>query len=77
MKLKGWETIIGDEPRVGLTSTPQIDTGGSEVRLMSGERLLEAREEVRRRKEWVCQEDTRVKGIPLEMGCFLTLVSIL
>ena len=30
---------------------------------MSGESLLEAREEVNRRKEGVCQEDTGVKGV--------------
>ena len=36
---------------------------GVEVRLVSGESLLEAMEEGRRRKEGVCQEDTGVKGI--------------
>ena len=44
---------------------------------MLGERLLEAREEGRRRKEGVCQEDTSFKGVHLEMGCFLTLLSFL
>ena len=29
------------------------------------------------KKEGVYQEDTRVKGIPFEMGCFLTPVSLL
>ena len=64
MILKGGEPIRGAESRVGLTSLPQLDTRGIEVRLMSGESLLEAREEVRRRKEGICQEDTGVKGIP-------------
>ena len=77
MILKGWETIIGAEMRVGRTSPPHIDTGESEVRFMSGERLLESREEGSRRKEWACQEDTGVKGIPFEMGCFLITVSLL
>ena len=44
---------------------------------MSGERLLDSREYGRIKKEGVCQEDNRVKGISLEMGCFLTLVSLL
>ena len=44
---------------------------------MLGESLLEAREEGRRRKEGVCKEDNDVKGIPFEMGFFLTLVSLL
>ena len=63
--------------RVGLTLLPHSDTGGIEVRLMSGEIILEAREEGRRRNEWVYKEDTRVKRIPLEMGCYLTAVSIM
>ena len=50
MILKGWETIIGAEMRVGRTSPPHIDTGESEVRFMSGERLLESREEGSRKK---------------------------
>ena len=40
MTLKGGEHIRGSESRVGLTSPPQLDTGGIEVRLMSGESLL-------------------------------------
>ena len=44
LTLKGGELITGSESRVGLTSPNQIDTGGIEVRLMSGEILLEARE---------------------------------
>ena len=36
LKLKGGRAIIGAESRVGLTSPPHIDTGGMEVRLMSG-----------------------------------------
>ena len=57
---------------VGLTSSPQFDTGGIEVRLISGESLLEARcrEEVRRRKEGVFQEDNGVKGIHFLNGLF-------
>ena len=55
MTLKGGEPITGAESRVRLTSPPQIDNGGIEVRLMSGEILLEAREEGRRRKEGFCQ----------------------
>ena len=57
--------------------TPQLDTGGVEVRLMSGENLLEAREEGKRNKVGVCQEDTGVKGIPFGIGFFLTSVSLL
>ena len=41
--LKIGEPIRGSELRVGLNSPPQIDTRGIEVRLMSGESLLEAR----------------------------------
>ena len=77
MTSKGGEPIIGTESRVGLTSPPQIDTGGGEVRIVSGESLLEAREEVSRRKEGVFQEDTGVKVIPFEMVCFLTPVILL
>ena len=39
MILKGGEPIRGAESRVGLTSLPQLDTRGIEVRLMSGESL--------------------------------------
>ena len=45
--------------------------------LMSGERLLESREDGMKRKEGVYQEYTGVKSIPFEMGCSLTLVRIL
>ena len=62
---------------MGLTSPPQLDTRGIDVRLMSEESLLEAREEIRRTKEGFCQEDNGVKGIPFEMGCYLTPVSLL
>ena len=75
--MKGRETIRGADSRVGLTSPPLLDTGGIEVMLMSGESLLEAREEGRRRKEGVCQEDTGVKGIPFVMVCSLTPISLL
>ena len=39
--------------------------------------LLDPSKERRRRKEGVCQEDTGIKGIPFEVGCFLTPVSLL
>ena len=77
LTLKGGEPIIGSESRVRLTSTPQIETEGIDNRLISGESILEDREEVRRRKEWFCQEDNGVKGTPLEMGYLLTLASLL
>ena len=38
--MKEGEDIIGDESRVVLTSPPHIDSGGIEVRIMSGESLL-------------------------------------
>ena len=68
LTLKGGELITGSESGVGLTSPPQLDTGGVEVRLMSGEILLEAREEGRRRKEGVCQEDTSIEGVHFRNG---------
>ena len=43
MSLKRGEPIRGSVSRVGLTSSPHLDTGGIKVRLMSGEILLEAR----------------------------------
>ena len=70
MTLKGGEPITGAKSRVGLTSPSQLDTGGIEVRLTSGESLLESREEGRRRKEGVCQEDTGVMGIYFRNGLF-------
>ena len=66
--LKIGEHITGAESRVRLTSPPQLDNGGVEVRLMSGEILLEAREEGRRRKEGVFQEDTSVQGVHFRNG---------
>ena len=42
--MKGGEPIIGYESRVGLTLTSQLDIGRIEVKLVSGENLLEARE---------------------------------
>ena len=75
--MKGGEPIGGAVSRVGLTSSPHIDTREIEVRLVSGESLLEAREEGSRRKKGVCQEETRAKGIPFEMGCSLTPASLL
>ena len=44
---------------------------------MSGESLLEAREEGMRRKEGIFQEDAGVKGIPFKIIFLLTLVSLL
>ena len=61
--LKEGGPITGSESRVGLTSPHDLDTGGVEVRLISGEIILEAREEGGRRKEGVCQEDTSIKGV--------------
>ena len=55
---------------MGLTPPPHLDTWGVEVRVISGESLLEARDEGRRRKEGVCQEDTGVKGIHFRNGLF-------
>ena len=75
--MKRVETIKGAELRVGLISTTQIDNGGIEVKTMSGEILLDAREEGMSRKDGICQEDTGVKGILFEMVCFLTPVSLL
>ena len=43
MRLKGGEPVTGAELRVVLTSNPQIDTEGIEVRLRSGESLLEVK----------------------------------
>ena len=77
MLLKGGERIRGDVSRVGLTSPPQLDTGGIEVRIMSGEILLDTREEGSRRKSGFYQEDSGVNGIPFGMGCSLTPVSLL
>ena len=64
MPLKGVEYIGEAGLRVVLTSSPQIDNGGIKVGIMSGESLLESKEERRRRKEEVCLEDTGVKEIP-------------
>ena len=75
--MKVGEHIEGASLRVGLTSPPQIDTRGIEVRLVSREILIEAREKGRRRKEGFFQDDTSVKGISFEMGCSLTTVSLL
>ena len=49
--MKRGKPIGGADSRVVLTSSPQFDTGGIDVRLMSGESLLKATEEGRRRKE--------------------------
>ena len=40
MTLNGGEPTGGADSRVGLTSSPQLDTGGIEVRIVSGESLL-------------------------------------
>ena len=77
LTLKGGEPIGGADSRVVPTSSPQIDTRTIHARLVSGDILLYAREEVRRRKEGVCQEDTKFKGISFEMGYSLTPVSLM
>ena len=64
LPLKGGEPTGGAGSRVGLISSPHIDRGGIEVRIMPGEILLEAREERERIKEGVFQEDTGVNNIP-------------
>ena len=45
--------------------------------LMSGERLLESREDGMKRKEEVYQEYTGVKSIPFKMDCYLPPLSLL
>ena len=75
--MKGGEHIGGSNSRVILTSYPKLYTVGVKVRLTPWESLLEAREEGKRRQEGGFQDDTGIKGIPLEMGCFLTLVILL
>ena len=60
--IEGGENIGGSVLIVELTSPPNIDTGGIEVRPMSGVDLLEAKKEGRRRKEGVCQEYIGVRG---------------
>ena len=77
LTLKGGEHIRRSESRVGLTSPTNLVTGRIEVRLMSRESLLEAREEGRRRKEELCQEDTGVNRILFKIGSLLTLASLL
>ena len=75
--MKGGEHIEGASLRVGLTSSHHLDTGGIEVRLMSGNILLDSREEGRIIKEGVCHKDTGIMSIPSEMGCSLTRVILL
>ena len=77
MRLKVGEPIDRAGSRLGLISSPQLDTRGIEVSLMSGESLLEAKEEGSSMKEEVCQEDTGVKETPLEIICSMTPVSLL
>ena len=48
--MKGGELIGGSDSRLVLTSSPLLDTGGIEVSIMSGDRILDAREEGRRVK---------------------------
>ena len=50
MILKGGDTIEGDNSRVILASSPQLDTGGVDVKTMSGDIILETREKVTNRK---------------------------
>ena len=71
MKVGG--PIGGADSSVGLTSSPQLDTGGIEVSILSGESLLKPREKVRRSTEGVYQEYTGVKVIPFERGCSINM----
>ena len=48
--MKGGKPIRGAELRLGLTSPPQLGNRGIEIRLVSGESLLESREEGSRSK---------------------------
>ena len=61
----GGYPIRGSDSGVGLISSPQIDTGGIKVRLMSRESLFEAREEGSRKEKVLFREDTSIKGIHL------------
>ena len=47
--IKGRGTYNRSQVKGGTDLTPQLDTGGIEVRIIQGESLLEAREEGRRR----------------------------
>ena len=60
-----------------LTSYPQLETVGIKVGIVSGERLIESREDRSIINKRVCQYHTGVKGIPFEMSYSLTLVSLL
>ena len=64
MILNGGENIGVSNSRVGLTSYTQLDTGDIKFRPMSGDILLDARDEGRKRKERIYQENTGAKGIP-------------
>ena len=55
MIVKGGVLIEEADSRVVLTSSPQFDTRGVKFSTMSGESLLEAREEERCKKEGICQ----------------------
>ena len=68
--LKGGGPITGAKSTVGLTSSPMLDTGGVEFRLISGKSILEAWEEGRREKEGLYQEDTIIKGVHFRNGLF-------
>ena len=52
--MKGGGPIGGADSRVRLTLLPKLDTKVIEVSLISRKIILEAREEISRRKEGVC-----------------------
>ena len=74
--MKGGGDIRGSVLRVALTSSPHMNTRSIEGGLVSGEILLQVQEEVKKSKEGVWQEYTVIKGVPSEVGCYLTLASV-
>ena len=75
--MKRGEPIERTITRVGLTSSPHIETGDSKASIMSEESIVYTREELKKRKEGLYQKDTEAKGGPFEMCCSLTTVSLL
>ena len=65
MILNRGETIGGSNSRLGLTSYPQLETEDIKASTISGDILLDARDEGRKRKERIYQQDNGAKGIPL------------
>ena len=51
--MKGEEPSRGADSRVGLILSSQIDNRGIKIIILSGESLLKAREEGKRRKEGI------------------------